>query len=540
MTSVQLPPSGLLRAWVDTFEPMTEAPAEAQLATGIAIVSAGVGWKAPIRWGTSSEPCTISSILEGGSAMGRKTTTMNGGRAIVHEATGDIPPEHRGLFAHMLGHTSDVGLLELVAPKDKEEAERWESTPPPGHVLNWDEMGGILGDPGVARKGGDWHGRTRTTMMSLANGRHGGIKTGAKKFPSARCAVAIVGTMTRVELEQRVDTGLLCDGFLGRFMLIPHNGRARLLSQPPAWTPAQVEAKQSIVQWVRMLSERREPFGDAFSLFTPAALEERKRWYIETTRRLDREADRDPTDATRAAVEAFARLQTTQVKLAVCAAVSDMPTSKLATGTPIVTLEHAQWAQSVIDTSFQEVVELARGGGQNPEDEYRGHVVAYLATRGKVPRKELLHNCTFKQISAHRRWSIIRDLHEDGTLAVELEQTSGRPRQVIAVTRDTDAYDRPPEPETATNGRSPTIHETRNPNGHKPDPASVPTSESRDASESYTRIPPLTGVTTHTDIHRDDPENSPQIDTPPSVTSETPVSPPEPDPYILPNDDIPF
>jgi hypothetical protein len=522
-----------LRSWVDTFEPLTEAPAEAQLAVAIAIVSAGVGWKAPIRWGTSSEPCTISTILEGGSAMGRKTTTMNGARSVVHEATGDIPTEHRGLFVDMVGHTSDVGLLELVAPKDQAEADRWEAGTPPGHVLNWDEMGSILGDPGISRKGGDWHGRTRTTILNLANGRHSGIKTGAKKVAAAPCAVAIVGTMTRIELEQRIDTGLLRDGFIGRFMLIPHNGRARLLSQPPPWTPSQVEAKNEIVQWVRNLSERRERFGDAFSLFTEAALAERHRWYVDTTKHLERAVDRDPTDATRAAAEAFARLQTTQVKLAVVAAVSDMPTSQLLTATPIVTLGHVQWAQSVIDTSFQEVVELANGGGRNDEDAYRDRVIAHLQNHGARKRRDILHDCTFKTLTAQKRWSIIRDMHAEGSLQITLERGNGRPAQLVDIPTETGAYGqltaelRPYTADADTTAK----------NGRNLINTAISTAESPTANGSTTPLTPTYDLMTDKYIHREEEGNPPE--TPPNTepTAETAISP---EPFINTDDDIPF
>lgn len=544
MTHVQLPPSGMIRSWVDTFEPLTEAPAEAQLAVIVAIISAGVGWKAPIKWGNSSEPCTISTILEGRSAMGRKTTTMNGGRAVVHEATSDIPDEHRGLFAHMLGHTSDVGLLELVAPKDDTTAQKWEDTPPPGHVLNWDEMGSILGDPGVTRKGGDWHGRTRTTMLTLANGRHSGIKTGAKKLPAARCAVSIVGTMTRVELEQRVDTGLLRDGFIGRFMLIPHNGRSRILSRPPAWTPAQVEQKNEIVKWVRMLSERREPFGDAYDLFTLDALAERDRWYEENTKRLDREYELEPSDVTKAAGEVFARLQTTQVKLAVVAAVSDMPTSQLLTGTPRVTLEHVRWSESVIETSFDEAVLLAAGGGRNEEDEYRDHATQWLFARGPTPRNEFTHRCTHKRLSATKRWQIAVSLADEGTLLITREKTSGRPRQIISVSPD---YQPPVSPNGRTfdpYGQSPQENGGTPNADRKPENTTVSPTESRTENGSTKPLPLLIPLTEDTHIHRETPPKQADTDTPTTESTERVKSPqePDPDPYVLrsQDDDIPF
>lgn len=426
-----IPGSGALRTWVDVLEPLTEAPAEAQLGVAIATISAAIGWKAPLTWGVSSEPCTINTILEAGSATGRKTTTANNARALIHTAVGDIPDDDCGLFAHMVSHTSDRGLLELISPKDDDIARLWEERPPPGNLIVWDEIGGLLGDPGQNRKSGDWQGRIRTTLMQIANGRHGGIKTGAGTRPAGRCAVSIVGTVTRMELEQRIDSGLLRDGFIGRFMLIPNNGRARLLSRPPAWTPQQVDGHKALTAWLRAVSERRTPFCDSiFDLYTPTARDMRDDWYENRTHELDALSGEEHG---RAMVEVFGRLQTTQVKLSALAAVSAMPTSQVDTETPKITEAHIEWANHIVEMSLREVASLA-DFGHPVNDQYRQIVVDYLQNHdGQASRRDLIRGTAFGRIDAAKRWAIIEDMVGNGDVWVAKEQSDGRPRHVVTL-----------------------------------------------------------------------------------------------------------
>ena len=441
-----LPPKGVIRDWVQLHRDLSEAPEEAHLGTAIATLSAGVAWKAPLEWaGGSQEPCTVSVILEGMSATAKKTTTANIARRLVGSATHDMDEELKTIHVHMVSHTSGRGILELVAAKNEEQAREWDTGAPPGHLIVWDEFGSMLGDPGQQRKGGDWQGQIRTTLLQVTNGWHGGSKTGALKLPASRVAVSVLGTMTRVELEQRVDTGILQDGFLGRFMLLPQASEPRYLPRPPTMTSEQVRAREEIEDWLKALATRRMAFGDPFQLLTPAACDRRDQWYLGRRFELEDACAEDPTDQVAyAMLAAFGRLQATQMKLAMLQAVAELSPRELVTQTPEITPEHLDWAERIVDLSMQEMGDLARSGKPALADLYREKVAAYLKRegneRGEVTRKQLMHNCTLGYLDAKSRWAICLDLETEGTLLIRYERRPGpgKPTTWISLVAEND------------------------------------------------------------------------------------------------------
>jgi len=121
-------------------------------------------------------------------------------------------------------------------------------------------------------KGGDWLGRIRAALMTLTAGRHGGIQTGTTRIAPSRCAVTLLGTMTRAELEARMSLMLVKDGFLGRMVLIPIGPRRTYLSRPPAWTQEDLDRRDRLVAWVRSIAGSQDCWGEAFMHHDKAAL----------------------------------------------------------------------------------------------------------------------------------------------------------------------------------------------------------------------------------------------------------------------------
>jgi hypothetical protein len=316
-----IPAEGWIKRYVDLYTPLSESPPEAHFATAMALLSAAVGHRAVVRWGRSCEPCTVWAVLEGRSAVARKTTTSETAMAVASRAF-----DHEGerlVIARRLGHTSDRGLIEMVAPKDAEQAKSWEEGhgQPPGVFAAWDEFGAALGRPGDV-KGSDWIGRIQTTLMSMYGGRHGGIQTGANKLPGGRCALSIVATMTRAELEQRVSAGLLKSGFMGRFVLVPFGGRHQVLPRPPEFTPAMVDEEGQLSLFLRAVAESNA-IGDVFGLLTPDAAYHFDQWYITRSVELEKRAELTQTEEDVAISSVFFRLQTTAMKVAALVAISN-------------------------------------------------------------------------------------------------------------------------------------------------------------------------------------------------------------------------
>lgn len=429
--------SGALRTWIELYAPTTEAPAEAHLGAALALISAAIGWKAHVRWGENSEPCTVNVVLEGRSATARKTTVAGGAHSIAREAMEKEYEEARGLNTRSISHTSSRGLVEVVAPKDVTQAARWETEPPPGTLLVWDEFGSVLGDPRDI-KGAGWLGQVRATLMQFTGGRHGGIQTGADKIPPARCAVSVLATMTRVELEQRVSTGILRDGFMGRFLLIPSPGRTDYIASPPPWTAHMVEQRASLVDWIRTLAQTSSTIGDIFERLSPEGLACRELWYMETARRLENNARIDGDEGSAAAVEAFGRLQTAALKVATVAAVSEWDPRERELAEVTIERRHIEYGHALAMICLNEIIDLGKIAGLPARDVYAERVKGYLTDRGPVTKRQLLDNLRRPPgIARGEAWRVIEDLHPD-VVEIRKVDTGGRPRLIVLLVEDDD------------------------------------------------------------------------------------------------------
>ena len=435
-----IPRSGFLREWVDLYTPQGEAPASAHLGAGLALLSAAVGWRAWVRWGERKEPCTLTVVLEGRSATARKTTTAYAAENVARRAMKDHDPDDAGVVVRSMSHTSDRGLYELIGTADQKTAEKWEREPPPGHLIVWDEFGAVLGRPGDV-KASDWLGRVRAALMVLSNGRHGGIQTGGSKVLPARCSVSLLGTMTRMELEQRMSHGLIGDGFLGRMALVPIAGRRAYLAEPPPWTQRDSIARDRLVAFVQALAGSPDCMGEVFDHFTPDAHDLRETWYVERTRDFDERAQ-SGSEVDLARVTAHDRLQAMAVKLAALGAIADRDLEADISQTKI-TDEHVGWGIWFAEYALQEVVELAVDAGGSLQDRYARKVVDYLRRRngsGPVSRKQLLDDCTIDGLNRSQRWAVVEGMQQDSTVVFDAVKTAGRPRMDVALAEATSPH----------------------------------------------------------------------------------------------------
>ncbi|HKY60037.1 MAG TPA: DUF3987 domain-containing protein [Gemmatimonadota bacterium] len=433
-----IPKSGFLADYVKLYTPLSEAPAEAHLATALAVASAAIGWRAQIRWGESAEPCTLFIMLQGASATAKKTTTAKTGASLVRHAEKLLAEEHlerSPLTVRSVSHTSRRGLMELVATSDQELAKSWETAYPPGLLLDWDEFGMILGNPGDL-KGGDYVGQIRTALMELYGGRHGGVQIGALKMPPSRCAVAILATMTRQELEQRVSSGLLRDGFMGRFVMMPHPGRERYMATPPPWLPEHSNIRDRLAAFLAKVSTSKHEMGDVFRRLTPAAREMRESWYDRRMKQLDEDA-KIGGEVEAALADAMGRLQTTAMKVAAVSAVCEMAEDEDISEVLIDT-RHIEYGVALAEHALTEIKALSGEGGP-PVDRYRIKVVRYLKNvngHGPVKRSELLDKVKFDGITREDRWKVIQSLHKEAIVEISLTRTGGRPAQMVELVRE--------------------------------------------------------------------------------------------------------
>ena len=426
MTTTLIPEQGFLRDWADLYTPKGEAPEAAHLGTALAVASATIGWRGWISWGELSEPLTMMVVLEGKSAVARKTTTASAAWKVASMATDgfDAP----GLVVRNMAHTSDRGVYEAIGTTDDLVAKSWERTPPPGHLWVWDEIGALFGRPDDV-KGGDWLGRIRAALMTLTAGRHGGIQTGTTRIAPSRCAVTLLGTMTRAELEARMSLMLVQDGFLGRMVLIPIGPRRTYLSRPPAWTQQDVDRRDRLVEWVRSIAGSEDCWGEAFMHHDKNALALRDTWYEERSRQFDREAEGGDEVAV-ARATAFGRLQATAVKMASIAALAEKEPDE-----PIAQVKvrqrHVEWGIMLAEHTLKELAALVREGQGVTADRYARKVLDYIEGAGESTRKKLLDRVRMDGMSRDARWRVVEGLAQDGSVEIEVVQTGGRPAFMV-------------------------------------------------------------------------------------------------------------
>ena len=385
-----IPETGFVRDVVDLIGPYTEAPDEAIALAAITALSAAVGYRCTITWGRSTEPLTLMSLAIGLSAIARKTT----GTASVLQVFYDSGM--RRLVARRVGHMSGRGLVELAieaqAP-DEDEAgilanmiEEERRRYPVGLLLLVDEFGQMLADS-------QWREDTLTQLLGMYSGHHSGISTGAKKAPGARCALALIGTVTTEELSRVLTAGHGRNGLLGRFLLAPHSSRKPRLAVPPPKRPGYDALEQRCLDWLRALGRWNGDLGDAYKLFDADALDAYTRWYNATADDAEKRDDDLVTSL-------FQRGQSKVVKLATVLAVAEVSDpSSMSADNVTVRRRHVEAAIEMEQASSGAALELVRRTHLAQRDRWCDAVVAWLVSEqdGEAPLSKVLERGVAKE-----------------------------------------------------------------------------------------------------------------------------------------------
>lgn len=435
-----LPDKGIIREYVDVMTPTMEIPAESHLACMLVLVSAAIGWRSWIKWGRSSEPVTVWALIEGKSARGKKSSATGSATAIAKDAIArlDYNPLWTPLYAKRMSHTSGPGLLKEVAPESQDQADLWEATVPPGQFWEWDEFGSILGT-NKDRKGEGWKGEIRAHLMSMYGGKQGGSNTLANPMLSSKCAVAILGNMTRRELDERVSLGLLQDGFMGRFLLIPSTPTDRKIPRPLPESDEYDKVMSKIEHWLHALISlgSQDMIGHAYDKLTEEAGKVWDEWYIERNDSLADYAEFTNNPDDEAMCNVFGRLQITAMKVALCLAVSEW-----VPGTPIqqvkIEARHVRYAQALADFSLAELYDIATSGEEptDPESLYRKSAVEYVqraTEQGKaVTMRLLLKDLGPRGLNPDTRKQAIWSLHPE---TLDVKATTGNQSVKVSLAR---------------------------------------------------------------------------------------------------------
>jgi hypothetical protein len=195
-----LPASGWLHDYLTAVTPLTDAPVEFHLASGLCAISAAIGNQVYVEsWGQSIFP-HLWAVLVAPSSFWRKSTSINTAEALLRSAseTSLLPSDF-----------SREKFLRILAER-------------PAGLLTVKEFGGFL-----ATLGRDYMGGMKENLTELYDGPDvftRALQSGEIKIQ--RPAVTILAATTLDWLESRITDGDLRGGFLARFLFVTASQKA--------------------------------------------------------------------------------------------------------------------------------------------------------------------------------------------------------------------------------------------------------------------------------------------------------------------------
>lgn len=195
-----LPEDGWLYEYLSAVTPLTDAPVEFHLASGLCAIAAALGNRIRVEsWGQNVFP-HLWAVLVAPSSFWRKSTSINTAESLLREAVPDnvLPSEF-----------SREAMLENLAKQ-------------PAGMFAVKEFGGFL-----SMLGRDYMAGSKENLTELYDGPDLFVRALKKStFEIRRPAVTILGATTLDWLESRITEGDLRGGFLARFLFVTARDKA--------------------------------------------------------------------------------------------------------------------------------------------------------------------------------------------------------------------------------------------------------------------------------------------------------------------------
>lgn len=195
-----LPDDGWLHDYLMAVTPLTDAPVEFHLISGLCAISAAIGNSLYVEsWGQNVFP-HLWAVLVAPSSFWRKSTSINTAEALLRAAAPD---------ALLPSDFSREKFLRILSEK-------------PAGLLTVKEFGGFL-----AALGRDYMGGMKENLTELYDGPDvftRALQSG--EITVARPAVTILAATTLDWLEGRITDGDLRGGFLARFLFVTASAKA--------------------------------------------------------------------------------------------------------------------------------------------------------------------------------------------------------------------------------------------------------------------------------------------------------------------------
>ena len=420
--SLCVPKDGWIKRYVDCYSGTMEVPDEAFAGSAYTLLSSVIGWKSYLQWTDGAEPLTLYTALIGASATAHKTTSLNIAERIARDANSeyrrlagilDEEDEDKLVTCVSGGHMSQAKLLDILGPKDGDEAASWDraGSVPPCHLLLWDELKDLL----VNEKGASFLGDTRQMLLRVYSGYQPGSQTRANFVRGGRCSMALMGTVTLDTWREQLGEEAVSSGLMGRLLAIPYGA-------PPRWvpipSPVDRDKRDELVNWLVQLG--RVPSNDWGAVtLSPEARDYWTHWYTDHKNQIAR---KERIDSVAAAAHAalFGRYQATALKFAGVQAISCWDPG---TGLPrpYVELEILENACAYIDHVMSFSVPVATEALEANEYKHMRRVVEYVTANGSTSLTDLQRSVRTRGVKAEQFRRLLTLLHDEGQL--QLEQT---------------------------------------------------------------------------------------------------------------------
>lgn len=433
--SLVIPRSGWIRRFVDTYSGLFETPDEALAGVAYTVLSAAVGWRSYLQWPDYSEPLTLFTVLVGGSATAHKTSVLRIGERLAADANtewrsyvgaDETTPDLIRVVPG--GHVSQAGLLDIVAPRDDDQAREWNDplNSPPGILISWDEIADLVIDTG---KQANFLRDTRQMLLRMYGGWQPGSKTRSGYVPGSRCAVSLIGTITTEDWVENLSKHTVTGGMMGRILAIPMGAPRNYVPLPQPVDPVQ---RRKLVDWIVALG------ATPYRTWGPVTLDPEAQslwtdWYLAHKQRI---ASMEQEDPARASAEGaiFGRYQATALKFAGIQAISHWEPG---TGPPtaMVNTSTLETVCRYIDIAIDQASGVATSAVETEDDRFTRRVTAALQKHGRLTISELQRKVRVRGINAERFHRLITLMHREGVIVLEQhEHTTLRgTRHVVTV-----------------------------------------------------------------------------------------------------------
>ena len=451
MTVDRVPiPGGFLRDWCDGHAEGTEQPAEAFLASGLAILSAICGPRLLIRWSsTHTERANLWIMVAARSALGGKTTTSSALKWGINVATqvDGWPDEIRRMPLDRFSDADIIHDLDVLGQdqarvdaiekklakaegRDPEPKQPIDRAHPVAFVMVLNELAQLWG--GDIPK---HHDQARVTMLSIYDGFISS-STRATKVKPQDCFVSAIGNIPMTELAKRTEIATLRSGFAGRWFMLPMPDPVRHIATPRVDGDAHLLPVADQVRGLCALAETSGHKVSAIASMLPEGSDadaERDAWYTSARESFMRDLNQDELDE--AGQEMFQRLQSTALKLAVYSAISRGAGTASHLEQVRIDATDIKWGQIIVDMSRETLLAAVRPNVGRVEDKIIAALMNGMDATSReraVPVRDLRRKVA-RDMPAPDFLRVCQALVEVDEINMQEIPTGGRPSIVVWV-----------------------------------------------------------------------------------------------------------